>query len=168
MTARRALLVVAALALAGCGFHLRGDVAYAFTSLYLNAPADNPLTPELRRAIEGTAHTRLTETAVGAEVVLDVTAVGDDKQVLSLSGGGRVREFLLIKRATIGLHDAEGRDWLPAAEITVRRTYTFNEAQVLAREAQEAREKLAQIDDDNEAPNRAPPPVRDPLVSAAE
>jgi ATP-binding cassette, subfamily B, heavy metal transporter len=36
------------------------------------------------------------------------------------------------------------------------------------REAEEAREKLAQIDDDNEAPNRAPPPVRDPLVTAAE
>ena len=31
------------------------------------------------------------------------------------------------------------------------------------REAQEAREKLAQIDDDREAPNRAPPPVDDPL-----
>src|SRR5450432_2952527 len=33
------------------------------------------------------------------------------------------------------------------------------------REAEEAREKLAQIDDDNEAPNRAPPPVRDPLAT---
>ena len=36
------------------------------------------------------------------------------------------------------------------------------------REAEEAREKLAQIDDDNEAPNRAPPPLSDPLVTAAE
>jgi ATP-binding cassette subfamily B protein len=31
------------------------------------------------------------------------------------------------------------------------------------REAEEAREKLAQIGDSNEAPNRAPPPVDDPL-----
>jgi ATP-binding cassette, subfamily B, heavy metal transporter len=31
------------------------------------------------------------------------------------------------------------------------------------REAEEAREKLAQIDDGNVAPNRAPPPVDDPL-----
>jgi ATP-binding cassette subfamily B protein len=31
------------------------------------------------------------------------------------------------------------------------------------REAEEAREKLAQIDDENVAPNRAPPPVDDPL-----
>ena len=33
------------------------------------------------------------------------------------------------------------------------------------REAEEAREKLAQIDDDNEAPNRAPPPIEDPLAT---
>src|SRR3982075_2213612 len=35
------------------------------------------------------------------------------------------------------------------------------------REAEEAREKLAQIDDDNEAPNRAPPPVDDALATPA-
>src|SRR5947209_6068502 len=35
------------------------------------------------------------------------------------------------------------------------------------REAQEAREKLARIGDDNEAPNRAPPPVEDTLVTPA-
>src|SRR5207237_246385 len=36
------------------------------------------------------------------------------------------------------------------------------------REAEEAREKLAQIDEDNEAPNRTPPPIEDPLATAAE
>jgi ATP-binding cassette subfamily B protein len=36
------------------------------------------------------------------------------------------------------------------------------------REAEAARERLAQIDDNNEAPNRAPPPVEDPLATAAE
>ncbi len=35
------------------------------------------------------------------------------------------------------------------------------------REAQEAREKLARIADENEAPNRAPPPVDDTLVAPA-
>jgi ATP-binding cassette, subfamily B, heavy metal transporter len=35
------------------------------------------------------------------------------------------------------------------------------------REAQEAREKLARIADENEAPNRAPPPVDDALVTPA-
>jgi ATP-binding cassette, subfamily B, heavy metal transporter len=35
------------------------------------------------------------------------------------------------------------------------------------REAQEAREKLARIADENEAPNRAPPPVEDALITPA-
>jgi len=35
------------------------------------------------------------------------------------------------------------------------------------REAQEAREKLARIGDENEAPNRVPPPVDDTLVAPA-
>jgi ATP-binding cassette subfamily B protein len=34
------------------------------------------------------------------------------------------------------------------------------------REAAEAREKLAQVDDDAAAPNRNPPPVVDPLIDA--
>jgi ABC-type transport system involved in Fe-S cluster assembly fused permease/ATPase subunit len=36
------------------------------------------------------------------------------------------------------------------------------------REAEAAREKLAQIDDEHDAPNRTPPPIEDPLASAAE
>ena len=139
-TRRRLIAALATLTLAGgCGFHLRGDVNYAFTSLYLNSPAGQPITSELRRAIEGASGIHLAENPTSAQVVLDVTGLADDKQVLSLSGGGRVREFLLIKHVTIALHDANGRDWLPASEVQVRRSYTFNEAEVLAREAQEVR-----------------------------
>ena len=36
------------------------------------------------------------------------------------------------------------------------------------REAEEAREKLALIADDNQAPNRVPPPIEDPMATAAE
>jgi ABC-type transport system involved in Fe-S cluster assembly fused permease/ATPase subunit len=36
------------------------------------------------------------------------------------------------------------------------------------REAEAAREKLAQIDDENDAPNRVPPPVDDAIATAAE
>lgn len=136
---RRAVAVATITVMAGCGFHLRGDVTYAFRTLYLNAPPANPMTAELKRAIQGAAGARLVDAPTDADVVLDVTGLVDDKQVLSLSGGGRVREFLLVKRATIAVHDSSGRDWLPASEVQVRRSYTFNEAEVLAREAQEVR-----------------------------
>jgi len=136
-----ALVATFALAggIAGCGFHLRGDVTYAFSTLFINSPANVPFTAELKRALAGSGSTTLVDNAAAAQVIFDLSNVTDDKQVLSLSGGGRAREFLLTKRVTFALHDAGGKDWLPAAEIVIRRSFTFSESEVLAREAEEAR-----------------------------
>ena len=138
LAARAFAIFALAVSLAGCGFHLRGDVHYAFASAYVNAPAASPLATELKRTLEG-GGTTITEKASDAQVTLDVSNVADNKDVLSLSGGGRVREYALAKRVTIVVHDSDGRDWMPAAEIVVRRSYSFNESEVLAREAQEAK-----------------------------
>ena len=126
------------LATAGCGFHLRGDVKFAFSSAYVNSSGASPMATELKRTLEG-GGTTITENAKDAQVTIDLTNVADSKDVLSLSGGGRVREYALAKRATVAVHDGEGRDWMPAAEIVVRRTYSYNESEVLAREAEEAK-----------------------------
>jgi hypothetical protein len=40
--------------LAACGFHLRGDVSYAFQSLYISGPAAAP-SPANPRALENAA-----------------------------------------------------------------------------------------------------------------
>ena len=58
---------------------------------------------------------------------------------LTLSAGGSVREYLLIKRVSFRLHDADGSEWLPPGEIALRRTYSFSESEVLARDTQEQR-----------------------------
>lgn len=138
--ARLLIALIVPVVVAGCGFHLRGAVNYPFETLFLNAPtAPPPFAGELRRAIEGSRSTKLVESAAAAQVILDIASVVDDKQVLSLSGGGRVREYSLAKRVLFSVHDANGRDWLPAAEIVLRRSYSFSESEVLAREAQEQR-----------------------------
>ena len=130
--------VALAIALAGCGFHLRGDVTYSFTTLYINSPPNTPFASDMRRALTG-GGTTLVDKAADAQAILDLPAGVDDKQVLSLSGGGRAREYLLTKRVTFALHDSSGRDWLPGGEIVIRRSFTFNESEVLAREAEEAK-----------------------------
>ena len=129
-------VAAAATMIAGCGFHLRGDASYPFTTVYLNTVQTAPIAVELKRALSGAT---LVASPAEAQAILDIAPVVDDKQVLSLSAGGRVREFLLIKRVSFRLHDSDGRDWLPAAEIVVRRDYAYSESEVLAREAQEAR-----------------------------
>ncbi len=136
----RALGAGAVLAvLASCGFHPRGEATYPFDSLYVNAPVSPPLALELVRAIGAASKAKVMDTASGAQVVLDIPSAIDDKEVLSLSSGGSVREYQLVKRVQFRLRDKDGIDWMPSGEIVIRRSYTFNETQVLARDLQEQR-----------------------------
>lgn len=140
LSARRAWLVaVTVLMLAGCGFHPRGAATFAFDSLYINSYGSPQFNNELRRALVGAGSATIRESAAAAQVVLDIPVIQDDKEVLSLSSAGAVREFQLIKRVSFRLHDKEGADWMPAGEIVIRRAYTFNETQALARDLEEQR-----------------------------
>jgi LPS-assembly lipoprotein len=132
-------LLALAVGLAGCGFRLRGDVTYDFSTLYVTGPPASPIVIELKRTLENSGQARLVAAPADAQAILEITNVVDDKGVLSLSGGGRVREYLLTKRVSFYVHDTGGRDWLPAGEVNIRRSYTFNESEVLAREVQEQR-----------------------------
>ena len=136
---RAAVAALLCLELAACGFHLRGEATYAFSSIFVNSPMSPPFGVELKRALANAGTAKLLESPVEAEVVLDVPSVQDDKEVLSLSSGGSVREYQLIKRVQFRLHDKEGGEWMPTAEIVIRRSYTFNETQVLARDLEEQR-----------------------------
>ena len=126
-------------ALASCGFHLRGEAHYAFDTLYLNSPASQPLTLNLRRSLEAAGSAKLVDAPDKAQAILDVTSVENNKQILSLSSGGKVAEYLLTERVLFRVRDAAGNDWLPTSELLVRRTYTYNDTEALAKEAQEQR-----------------------------
>jgi LPS-assembly lipoprotein len=125
--------------LAACGFHLRGEANYSFSSIYVNAPGAPLLAAEMKRALNATGSAKTVDDAKQAQVILDIPVVADDKEVLSISGAGAVQEYALIKRVTFSLHDPLGNDWLPPGEIQLRRSYTFNESEVLARGIQEER-----------------------------
>jgi LPS-assembly lipoprotein len=132
-----ALLLCATVA--GCGFHPRGTATYTFDSIFVNVPGTPTLASELRRALAATGTARVVDAPKDANVILDVPIVSDDKEVLTLSAGGAVREYLLTKRVQFRLHDADGNEWLPPGEISLRRSYSFSETEVLARDAQEQR-----------------------------
>jgi LPS-assembly lipoprotein len=125
--------------LLACGFHLRGEAHYAFATLFLNSAPALPITTELKRSLEGIGSAQLVAAAAGAEAVLEVNSVEDTKQILSLSGGGKVAEYLLTKRVLFRVHDNDGQDWLPTGEVLVRRSYTYSDTEALAKEAQEQR-----------------------------
>ena len=138
---KRALVaaVAAAWLVAACGFHLRGDVAYTFPTISVTSPTPQPIVTELKRYLDSSSTTKLVDNAKDAAVTLEIVSVIDDKGVLTLSSGGRVSEYALSKRVSFNLRDKEGHDWIPPGEIVIRRSYTFNESEVLAREHEETR-----------------------------
>ena len=136
---RAVLAAAAALVLAGCGFQLRGQATYAFDSIHVNAPGQPAFAVELRRSLAGSSGARVAEKAEAAQVIVDVVSIVDDKQVLSLSPGGRVQEYLLAKAVVFRVRDGDGREWLKQDEIVVRRTYGYDDTERLAREIQEQR-----------------------------
>ena len=131
------LLAAALLLLASCGFQLRGTAPLPFTSLYIQAPVTSQLAVQLKRAVRATSDTRVTETPEEAQVVLQITNELTEKKILSLSGGGRVSEYLLLYRVSFRLTDSKNREHIPASEILLRRDYSFNDEQALAKEHEE-------------------------------
>jgi LPS-assembly lipoprotein len=138
--ALRALAGAAAvLALAGCGFHLRGAANYRFESIYVNAPNAPAFGADVRKALANASTAKIVDDPAKAQVILDILLVVDDKDVLSLSPGGRAREFALQKRVQLKLRDNAGNMWLPSDEIVIRRTYLYDDTERLARQIEENR-----------------------------
>jgi LPS-assembly lipoprotein len=137
---RRALVAALALALAvaGCGFKLRGARSLPFETIYLSAAGNNALSAELARNIRVGTSTKVVADRTGAAAVLDILAETRDRDILSLNAQGRAREYTLRYRLSFKVHDGKGRDFIPATEIAVQRDISFNESEVLAKESEEA------------------------------
>ena len=131
-------LVATALLVAACGFQLRGTATLPFSSIYVQAPPSSVFATQLKRAVLAGSGTRIAEQPGEAEVILQIMSELQEKQILSLSGGGRVSEFQLRYRVSFRLTDGKNREHIPASEIVLRRDYSFTDDQALSKESEEA------------------------------
>jgi len=132
------ILLAAALLLASCGFQLRGTATLPFNTLFVQAAPTSQFAQQLKRAVRSGSGTRIADTPDQAEVILQITSELQEKQILSLSGGGRVSEYQLRYRVSFRLTDAKNREHIPASEIVLRRDYSFSDDQALSKESEEA------------------------------
>ncbi|OIQ98251.1 LPS-assembly lipoprotein LptE [mine drainage metagenome] len=141
MNMTRLLLLAAVLSLAACGFHVRGsnlkDVTFAFKSLYLKAPVESPFVKDLRKALKANK-VNLVKSPDQAELVLEVVSEQATRQILSLTGAGRVQEYQLFYRVSLRAYDSEQNDWLPTDEISLSRILPWDDTQVLSKEQEAA------------------------------
>lgn len=132
------LAVASCLLVTACGFHLRGQVSLPFETLYVNASSSSAFATQLKRAVLAGTNARLSDNSKNAQAIFVLLSEIQEKQILSLSGAGTVREFELHYRVAFRLHDNQGRDWIPQTEISLKRDVTFNDSQVLAKDSEEA------------------------------
>jgi LPS-assembly lipoprotein len=138
MWPRGFILLAATLLLAACGFELRGTATLPFNSMYVQAAPTSLLATQLKRSVLVGTGTRIAERPEQAEVILQITNELQEKQILSLSGGGRVSEFELRYRVSFRLTDAKNREHIPANEIVLRRDFSYTDDQALAKQSEEA------------------------------
>ncbi len=126
------------LLLSGCGFQLRGAANLPFESLYVQAPVSSQFAVQLRRVVAAGSSTRIIDNQKEAAATLVLVSELREKTILSLSGGGRVREFQLRYRMSYRLLDKSAVEVIPVTEILLTRDLSFNDEATLSKEAEEA------------------------------
>ncbi|OQW81322.1 MAG: hypothetical protein BVN30_11600 [Proteobacteria bacterium ST_bin16] len=132
------LILVILFLLTACGFKLRGQISsLPFKTLYISAPDGNTIGMNLERAIGTSSTTKVVANVEEAEATLEVISATHERIILSLSGGGRVRDLNLLYRVKYRLYDKQNVEIVPNTEIALTRVLPFLDAQILAKEAEE-------------------------------
>lgn len=132
-----AIAVCALAALAGCGFQLRGSYELPYKSVHIAAPGTSQVASNLRRDLTNNA-IKIAPEAKSAEAQINITNERRDRQILSLSGAGRVSEYQLRFWVSYQVTDATGRVLIPTSEIQLTRILTYSDREIIAKQQEEA------------------------------
>ena len=125
------------MALSSCGFQLRGQAALPYKTLFIETAGYSLFANNLERAIHAGSQTKVVENRDQAEAVLKILGETQEKRILSLSSGGKVKEFELRYRVAYRVMDRSGRDLAKPGEIDLRRDMTYDDTVVLSKELEE-------------------------------
>jgi LPS-assembly lipoprotein len=126
------------LLLTACGFQPRGAATLPFENLYVEAPRGSVFAAQLKRVIGTRSKTRIAARPEDADATLHVMNEFREKEILSLSAGGRVRELQLRYRLQYQVYDKQKNLIAEPGEIVLRRDFSFNDQEQLSKESEEA------------------------------
>lgn len=138
---RRTGLGLLLLALAGCGFHLRGagELPSQFSRTYLiGLPSRGALTVALEGALEANG-VEVVDSAAEATAVLRFTRVSFDKRILSVGTDARVREYEYRLSADFNAHARDGSLELPEQHLQILRSLAYDPTNLLGKGHEEQR-----------------------------
>ena len=131
------MVLILTMALSACGFQLRGQYTLPFASVYVSSPGASVVTTALKRELTNSP-ARLMPTPKDADAQLNIIEDRRDRQILSLSGAGRVREYELKLRVSYQLVDAKGSVFIPTSEIQLSRILSYDDSRIIAKQQEEA------------------------------
>ncbi len=134
---KAALFVGIAASLSACGFALRGSYELPYQSVHITAAGTSPVAANIRREL-GNSKIKVLTDAKAAEAEITISNERRDRQILSLSGAGRVREYQLRFSVVYQIADASGRVLIPTSEIQLTRILAYDDAQIIAKQQEEA------------------------------
>lgn len=127
------------LSLAACGFHLRGSVtdSVKLPPVYLTG-GGGVLQQEVRHYLTVSAVPIAAEQK-DAQLVIDLIGEDIQRRVLSVGSTGKVEEYEVHYAATFSVERAGGEIVIARETLDQQRSYTFNEAEVLAKDTEQER-----------------------------
>ena len=131
------LLGLATLNLSACGFALKGAAKpLPFTEVQLQSQANSYLSADISNRLQSRGVKLSTQPDAGVPriALLDEAR---ERNVLSTSATGGVRQFQLVHRVTVQLYDEAARTWLEPVVLSQTRTLDYNPSQLLAKELEE-------------------------------
>ena len=132
------LVFAAALALivAGCGFHLRGNMknggSLPYKTLHIALPDNSDVGLTLGRFVDSMGTTELVATPGEAEAVFQQLYDNREKSILSVNAQGLVREYQLRQRYGFRVVDSKGKVLVPPQEISLQRDISYDDSAVLS------------------------------------
>lgn len=134
----RGLMVsLLAFALTACGFQLRGSYSLPWDTLHLGLESTSEMHAQIKRGVEASTKTRIVEDPRQAQASLVLLRNDQAKNILSLSGVGRVRELQLVRTLVYRIQDANGVELQAPSQIVLQREMTFDDTRILAKEQEE-------------------------------
>jgi len=127
------------LLLCACGFHLRGTETsrVQLPPIYLAGPA-GPLQREVRHYLT-ISEVSVVENQMDAQLVINLMGEDVQRRVLSVGSTGKVEEYEVHYGATYAVERVSGESIIPKETLGGQRSYTFNEADVLAKDTEQDR-----------------------------
>lgn len=131
------LILASILALSACGFQMRGTADLAFKTLYIQG-GNLTIKKDLIRSLKVNGVT-VVDDPQKAELFLELIRERRQQNILSLSGGGLVREYELVYFVDFRLRSPDSEVWGPVQKIEGRRDYSYDDTQLLAKQFEQDR-----------------------------